>query len=99
MTVRLLLVLLLGAAVVSGQYYGTQTSARTYGRGSPWWRGLFHSGSSSFLPDEREIFPEWFEAEEADDCDQVPDVVNTGRPRDLCGDVRQKEGHIKLFYF
>ncbi len=38
------------------------------------------------LPDEREIFPEWFEVDDPDQCDNVPDAVNTGRPRDLCGD-------------
>ena len=62
----------------------------TYGISSrPWWSGLFHSSSpsSTFLPNEREIFPEWFEADEAEDCEAVPETVNTGRPMDLCGNV------------
>ena len=46
-------------------------------------------GSDPFL-DEREIYPEWFEADSADQCDDVPDNVNTGRIRDVCGDVSRK---------
>ena len=47
----------------------------------PWWSSLFAE------IDEREILPEWFEAENPEDCEDVPETVNTGRPRDLCGDV------------
>ena len=54
----------------------------------PWWRSYFPGAS---LPGEREIFPEWFEVDEADQCDDVPDSVNTGKPRDLCGDVSHKQ--------
>ena len=42
------------------------------------------------LPDEREIYPEWFQVEEADECDDVPESVNTGKPRDLCTDVSER---------
>ena len=44
-------------------------------------------GNDPFL-DEREIYPEWFEVDKADQCDDVPENVNTGRIRDVCGDVR-----------
>lgn len=54
------------------------SSVNTYSRG-PWWTQLD--------VDEREVFPEWFEVDNADDCDKVPESVNTGRPRELCGDV------------
>ena len=43
-------------------------------------------GSDPFL-DEREIYPEWFVVDTADQCDDVPENVNTGRIRDVCGDV------------
>lgn len=42
-------------------------------------------GSDPFL-DEREIYPEWFVVDTADQCDDVPENVNTGRIRDVCGD-------------
>jgi len=42
-------------------------------------------GNDPFL-DEREIYPEWFEVDKADQCDDVPENVNTGRIRDVCGD-------------
>ena len=44
-------------------------------------------GNDPFL-DEREIYPEWFVVDTADQCDDVPENVNTGRIRDVCGDVR-----------
>ena len=27
-----------------------------------------------------------FQAEDPEDCERVPETVNTGKPRDLCGD-------------
>ena len=39
------------------------------------------------LPSEREVYPEWFDVDNAEDCENVPDAVNTGKPRDLCSDV------------
>ncbi len=91
---KLLLALALVVATADAQYFGAgRRQATTYSTSKaaarPWWRGFFPSSSpsSALLPDEREIFPEWFEAEEPEDCERVPETVNTGRPRDLCGDV------------
>merc|ERR1739848_201338 len=67
----------------SGFGSGNQQSASDYRR---YFGGLgVGYGSDPFL-DEREIYPEWFEADSADQCDDVPENVNTGRIRDVCGD-------------
>jgi hypothetical protein len=48
---------------------------------------LFGNGAGNILPDEREIYPEWFEVDDREQCSEVPSEVKTGRPKDLCGDV------------
>jgi len=71
--------------------HGYNGIARVYhGHGTNRLNGYFGGfgvgyGNDPFL-DEREIYPEWFEVDKADQCDDVPENVNTGRIRDVCGD-------------
>ena len=50
-----------------------------------------HFDSFNQVPTEKEVYPEWFRVDDADDCDQVPDEVRTGKPRDVCDEVSGKD--------
>ncbi|TRY68402.1 hypothetical protein TCAL_10230 [Tigriopus californicus] len=81
-----ILFLSLFVGVTLGQLGGVRRPPEFFG--SHGFRPGFHGFG---VPTEREVYPEWFDVSDPDDCDKVPESVNTGKPRDLCQDANVGE--------